>query len=582
MIYSTRKLYSILLSILAAGLMAFGFTFSQAALAADGGGGSSSGGGSGRAKGLQTPGQMRANPGYRGPSSGPSVRSAPAPRMPSSPAPSPRYSSPRPSVPSYQGPRQTPGQMRANPNVARPPVVSAPQQPTSPRMPSGQGPVVSQPGRARGLQTPGQMRENPAIRTQPPQPGNAPGIGGSQPGRSGAGPGPAPAPAQTRTPEQFRESRQAPAPGAVGTQPGRARGLQTPGQMRENPAIQAQPGQPGSLPGTQVGPADRSGAGPATGQTRTPGQYREGSQGPPPGSTESQPGRARGLQTPGQLRENPTARTQPGQGPGDGFNAPGRGWDRDGQGRGPGGRDRGNRDGDGFRPGETNKQWKDKHDKHGGDWKHHGDWDDDDHWDWNDSFWSIGFFYYPGYSYGFNFGYWGFDYCGAYCAYSPFYYYGLPYVYAPRAVVVDVPVYTYREVPDYSYGSGYYLSQGSYSGLDAAMADIRNGWINGDPNLLLKHIGAGTQVAIYLDNNYAYSLSGSDYRDMVSDAVRNIRTINFTINNVEQRSDGAYTVTATHEFYDVNNQRKVVDVDYTLAQQGGSWVITSAGSDEMM
>jgi len=157
----------------------------------------------------------------------------------------------------------------------------------------------------------------------------------------------------------------------------------------------------------------------------------------------------------------------------------------------------------------------------------------------------------------------------------------MPYVYSPRVAVIDnTPTYTYSQLPDYSYGNDYYMSQGSYSGLDAALDDIKNAWINAQPDLLLQHIDTSTQIAIYLDNNYAYSLSGSDYRDMVRDAVGHIQTISFNFNNVEMRSDGAYTATGTHEYYDADNNRKVVSVSFTLSQTGGKWVIVSAGSSE--
>ena len=147
-------------------------------------------------------------------------------------------------------------------------------------------------------------------------------------------------------------------------------------------------------------------------------------------------------------------------------------------------------------------------------------------------------------------------------------------------MVTDVPSYTYTQVPDYSYGNDYYLSQGSYSGLDAALDDIKNGWQSGQADPILKHINTGTQIAIYLDNSYAYSLPGSDYSAMVRDAVGHIRTVSFTIDNVQQRSDGAYTATGTHDFYDVNNNHKVTNVSFTLALQGGKWVIVTAGSSE--
>lgn len=229
-------------------------------------------------------------------------------------------------------------------------------------------------------------------------------------------------------------------------------------------------------------------------------------------------------------------------------------------------------------PGQARHQWNHNWNNHHGNWNHNGNWNNNNNWNWNNSSFLAGFFFYPLFASAFNYGYWGFDSCGAYCSYSPFYSYGFPYVYAPRATVVDVPDYSYTQVPAYDYGNGYYMSQGTVSGLDSAISDIRSAWTNGRADLMLQHVDANTNIAIYLDSNYAYTLPGSDYSSMVRDAIGRIRTVSLTLDNVEQRSDGAYTVSGVHEFYDLNNNNKVVNVSFTLAQQGGRWVIVSAGS----
>lgn len=245
-----------------------------------------------------------------------------------------------------------------------------------------------------------------------------------------------------------------------------------------------------------------------------------------------------------------------------------------GTGRGPG---RNGQGGTGRGPGNARQQWNQNWHQHHGNWNHNGNWGHNNHWNWNNSNWWGGFFFYPGFAFGLGYGYWGFDDCGAYCTYSPFYYYGYPYVYAPRVAVADVPDYSYTQVPDYTTGD-YYLAQGAYSGLNAALDDIRNGFLTGQPNLVLSHISAGTQVQIYLDRNYAYSLPGADYQKMVQDAVGHIKTSSFTFTNVEQRSDGAYTATGTQVFTDVKGVQKTVQVSFTLAQSGNDWVIVAAGS----
>jgi len=389
---------------------------------------------------------------------------------------------------------------------------------SSPRMPNSSGQFAS-PSRP-GISTPRMSTPN-ATPGAPAFRGQSPtmrqgGVQGAPGGSIGAGP----------------QTRPGVVPGGAGTVTPR-----TPGQFR------------GTRPGVISGPTTPSITGQPGGRGR--GTITQ------PGVT-GQPGRGRGT------INQPSAVGQPGGGRGT-INQPGR------TGRGPG---------QGFGPGQAHQQWQQNWNHNHGNWNHNGNWNNNNNWNWNNSSFSFGLFFYPGFAAGFNYGYWGFDDCGAYCSYSPFYNYGMPYVYSPRVAVVDVPTYTYSAVPDYSYGTGYYMSQGSYSGLDAALNDIKNAWISDQPYLMIQHIDTGTQIAIYLDNNYAYSLPGSDYRDMVRDAVGHIRTISFNFNNVEMRSDGAYTATGTHEFYDTNNNRKVAAVSFTLAQTGGRWVIVSAGSSE--
>lgn len=322
------------------------------------------------------------------------------------------------------------------------------------------------------------------------------------------------------------------------------------------------PGQvPGRIPGS-TGAINQPGRG-----TGTPGQV--------PGTI------GRGGRGPGSVG-TPGAIGQPGRGGQGAIGQPGRGGQgqpgRGGQGQfgrgGQGGRGQGN-----WGPGQARQQWHNNWNHNHGNWNHNGNWNNNNNWGWNNSSFWAGFFTYPLFAGLFNYGYWGFgDSCGAYCSYSPFYYYGMPYVYAPRVVVADVPDYTYSDVPDYSYGNDYYLSQGNYSGLNAALDDIRNAFVNNQPDLIRQHLDANTQIAVSLDNNYAYSLPGSDYSAMVRDAIGHVRTVSFTLDNVQQRSDGAYTATGTHDFYDINNNHKVVNVSFTLAQQGGKWVIVAVGS----
>lgn len=202
---------------------------------------------------------------------------------------------------------------------------------------------------------------------------------------------------------------------------------------------------------------------------------------------------------------------------------------------------------------------------------------------YNQPYHSNGHYYYNNSVNGwYLFGSYLFGFAAGYALAAPYSYYGVvaPYVYAPSVVVVPEPYYTYREVPAYNYDNAYYLSPGGYTGLNAALDDIRNGWTGGNDDLILKHIDPSTKVAIYLDGKYSYSVPGDDYTTMTRDAIGAIKTVDFSFYKVEARSDGAYTVYGKHEFNDENDNRKVVYISYTLSKTNGSWLITAAGSSD--
>jgi hypothetical protein len=128
----------------------------------------------------------------------------------------------------------------------------------------------------------------------------------------------------------------------------------------------------------------------------------------------------------------------------------------------------------------------------------------------------------------------------------------------------------------------YYLTQPQQpAGLDAVTTDLTTGWTSNNVGLVIGHIDPNTQVAIYLNGNYLYSVSGTDYANMTRDAMKNIKTVSYTLDNMQQRSDGAYVLSGTHQFYDVNNNLKTVGVDFTVSPVGGKWIIVAAGSSEL-
>ena len=161
---------------------------------------------------------------------------------------------------------------------------------------------------------------------------------------------------------------------------------------------------------------------------------------------------------------------------------------------------------------------------------------------------------------------------------SPFFHLGLLYFYSPKIVVATLPSYTYYTVQNY--GTSYYLTQGSQAGLNSALEDIKNAWLLNRGDLIERHLAANTTLSIYLDGQYSYSLPSVDYRDMTLDAMKQIRTVRFTFNDLSRRSDGAYTALGEHQFYDDYDTLRTVYVSYTLARSGSTWFIVATGSSD--
>ncbi len=145
--------------------------------------------------------------------------------------------------------------------------------------------------------------------------------------------------------------------------------------------------------------------------------------------------------------------------------------------------------------------------------------------------------------------------------------------------MVTQPVYTYIPMPSDYYGD-YYLNPGAQTGLNAALDDIKDAWITGNPYPILRHVATGATLAIYLNGKYSYSLPDKDYRSMTTDAISRTKTSDFSIYRVDQRSDGAYTAYARQDFTDVNGEAKSAYVSYTLAKSGNQWMIVAAGSSD--
>ncbi len=203
---------------------------------------------------------------------------------------------------------------------------------------------------------------------------------------------------------------------------------------------------------------------------------------------------------------------------------------------------------------------------------------------WHQPRYQGGSYHYGGFGYrsGFDYGYWAFGHPRYRHYDSPFFFFGLLFIYGERCAIYRQPAYAYYPAPDYYYGSGnngaYYLSRDRYSGLHTSLDDIRNAWITDNSDPMARHIDPSARIAVYLDGKYSYSMSGKDYRGMTADAMHHTSTSTFAVYKVDKRSDGAYIAFAKQQFYDANNNYKVAFVSYTLAPRHDKWMVVAVGS----
>jgi hypothetical protein len=158
------------------------------------------------------------------------------------------------------------------------------------------------------------------------------------------------------------------------------------------------------------------------------------------------------------------------------------------------------------------------------------------------------------------------------------FYVGVPtYIYSQDVVVVDRRSPRVVEIDDDDVDY-YYLSPSSKGSLKDAQEDLRQAWVLGDVDLILKHLRSDRKVDVFLRGKYSYSIEAEDYRDMTKDALETIRTVSFEWVRSDRRSDTEVALMARHTFEDKDGERRSVYVSYTLEKYHGSWWVTEVGS----
>ncbi|MCL5103647.1 MAG: hypothetical protein M1133_05975 [Armatimonadetes bacterium] len=170
----------------------------------------------------------------------------------------------------------------------------------------------------------------------------------------------------------------------------------------------------------------------------------------------------------------------------------------------------------------------------------------------------------------YHYGHWVFDnYDPGFCRRSVYFHFGIfPYIQIGRVRVLPYVRVSYYDRP---------IAINAV-GLEIAMADIREAWLDGRPDLIDRHLSGSQRIAVLLDGRYDYSVDADDYNQMTSDAIDEVRTISFTWESVRQRTDGDFTAFGRHVFRDSSDIIRTLYVSYTLSRIGGDYVITEVGT----
>lgn len=176
------------------------------------------------------------------------------------------------------------------------------------------------------------------------------------------------------------------------------------------------------------------------------------------------------------------------------------------------------------------------------------------------------------------------------CFFSPYYYYWTcpPYIHSRRIVVVTPRVFVIISDPirwvycgydtRYSYGYGSNFGYASYSSVDRAVSRLVDAFRRSDTRSLDELVPRGTTVDIYLEGDYAYSLSSDDYYDMTADMLQSVYTRNFVVERVQRTDDGDIWVVARHEFVDAWNSTERTWLGFLLERRGDRYVIRQAAT----
>jgi hypothetical protein len=115
-------------------------------------------------------------------------------------------------------------------------------------------------------------------------------------------------------------------------------------------------------------------------------------------------------------------------------------------------------------------------------------------------------------------------------------------------------------------------------GLNNALDELTETFQGGNIDGVVSLINPNLNVAVFMHNQYRYSLHADDYIDMTRDMLQSIQTVQFSLDYLHQRSPTVFCASGRHVYQDQNGNQRTVYVSFVLQDIGGLWTLTQVGT----
>lgn len=117
-----------------------------------------------------------------------------------------------------------------------------------------------------------------------------------------------------------------------------------------------------------------------------------------------------------------------------------------------------------------------------------------------------------------------------------------------------------------------------YVGVNRALSDIKQAWLDGDIRLISEHLTDRVDVRIYFEGQYSYTLTADDFYAMTADVMATTSTTSIHLSSPIWISGREVFVRGEQTFLDPSGNEQTLYLFYRLRLLGSDWYIVAFGS----